>query len=260
MNLRNSIFLIFLIIVIAFESKGQDYIMIKGTVYNLRGETLPGANAVNISKNYGTFTDYSGDFTLILAKNDTLKVSMVGFKPFLYKIPEKLKGLNYSMKITLMADTLILQETEIRPYPATYAEFRQEFVTMKTPEEKIINDMNLPTEPFRKRYESPEGGLLLPGPFSLLYDNFSKEAKQKKKMAEINRKNNLRDKFIELVTRETLLIEYNCRTEDEIDELLEFCGINLSDIEIHKPYYIVSKLNKCADSWKKNNPSSEGQP
>lgn len=260
MNLRYSIFLIFLFILVAFELKGQDYIMIKGTVYNLKGETLPGANAVNISRNYGTFTDYGGKFTLILAKKDTLKVSMVGFKPFIFRVPEKLQGLNYSMNITLMADTLILQETEIRPYPATYAEFRQEFVTLKTPEEKIVKDMNLPTEPFRRRYENPEGGLLLPGPFSLLYDNFSKEAKQKKKMAEINRKNKLREKFIELITKETLEIKFACHTEDEIDELLYFCGISLGDIEIHKPYYIVSKLNNCADSWKKNNKSKEERP
>lgn len=260
MNLRYSIFLIFLFILVAFELKGQDYIMIKGTVYNLKGETLPGANAVNISRNYGTFTDYGGKFTLILAKKDTLKVSMVGFKPFIFRVPEKLQGLNYSMNITLMADTLILQETEIRPYPATYAGFRQEFVTLKTPEEKIVKDMNLPTEPFRRRYENPEGGLLLPGPFSLLYDNFSKEAKQKKKMAEINRKNKLREKFIELITKETLEIKFACHTEDEIDELLYFCGISLGDIEIHKPYYIVSKLNNCADSWKKNNKSKEERP
>jgi hypothetical protein len=240
-----------LIVSLSGSVNSQNYLMIKGSVFNLRGESLVGAHAINISRNYGTFTDFSGHFTLILAKNDSLKVSMIGYKPFTLKIPENLNALNYSLNITLLTDTLIISGPDIRPYPATYAEFRQEFVTMQTPEEKITKAMNLPTEPFRRRYENPEGGLLLPGPFSLIYDNFSKEAKQKKKMAAIQSKNNLRKKFLEIVLLETLAIRYQCETDQDVDDLLQFCGVDMQMLKSTPQYIIAKRIDECGPEWKR---------
>lgn len=245
--------LIILIIIVSFSGtvNSQNYLMIKGSVFNLRGESMVGAHAINLTRNYGTFTDFSGQFSLILAKNDSLKVSMIGYKPFIFKIPENLNALNYSLNITLLTDTLIISGPEIRPYPATYPEFRQEFISMRTPEEKIIKAMNLPTKPFRKKYENPEGGLLLPGPFSLIYDNFSKEAKQKKKMAAIYSKNNLRKKFLEVILLETLTIRYQCETDEDIDDLLQFCGIDLQMLRFSPQYIIAKRIDECGPEWQR---------
>jgi len=247
-------FILILIIIVTFSGtvKSQNYLMVKGSVFNLRGESLVGAHAINLTRKYGTFTDFSGHFSLILAKNDSLKVSMIGYKPFILKIPENLNALNYSLNITLLTDTLIISGPDIRPYPATYAEFRQEFITMQTPEEKIIKAMNLPTEPFRRRYENPEGGLLLPGPFSLIYDNFSKEAKQKKKMAAIYSKNNLRSEFLKIILLETLIIRYQCETDDDVDDLLQFCGIDLEMLKSTPHYIIAKRIDECGMEWKRN--------
>ena len=247
-------FILILIIIVTFSGtvKSQNYLMVKGSVFNLRGESLVGAHAINLTRKYGTFTDFSGHFSLILAKNDSLKVSMIGYKPFILKIPENLNALNYSLNITLLTDTLIISGPDIRPYPATYAEFRQEFITMQTPEEKIIKAMNLPTEPFRRRYENPEGGLLLPGPFSLIYDNFSKEAKQKKKMAAIYSKNNLRSEFLKIILLETLIIRYQCETDEDVDDLLQFCGIDLEMLESTPQYIIAKRIDECGKEWKRN--------
>ncbi|MBW6489772.1 MAG: carboxypeptidase-like regulatory domain-containing protein [Lentimicrobium sp.] len=227
--------------------------MIKGTVYNLRGELLVGAHAHNISKSYGTFTDFSGTFSLIMAGKDSLKVSMVGYKPFFFRIPQNLNSLNYSLKITLLNDTLIITGPEIRPYPATYQDFRQEFITMRTPAEKIVKQMNLPTQPYRRKYENPDGGLLLPGPISLLYDNFSKEAKQKKKMAAIMSKTELRNKFLEIISAETLKIRYNCQSDEDIDNLLMTCGIS-KELLMSLPHYIIAdRVDKCGKNWQQMN-------
>lgn len=245
--------LLILIMIVTFSGtvNSQNYLMIKGSVFNLRGESLVGAHAINLTRNYGTFTDFSGHFSLILAKNDSLKVSMVGYKPFILKIPQNLTALNYNLNITLLTDTLIISGPEIRPYPATYPEFRQEFITMRTSEEKIIKAMNLPKEPFRRKYENPEGGLLLPGPFSLIYDNFSKEAKQKKKMAAIYSKNNLRKKFLEIILQETLTIRYQCETDEDVDDLLQFCGIDMQLLKSTPQYIIAKRIDECGSEWKR---------
>lgn len=235
----------------------QNYVMIKGTVYNLRGELLVGAHAHNISKSYGTFTDFSGTFSLIMDSNDTLKVSMVGYKPFIYRIPDNLNALNYSLKVTLMNDTLIITGPEIRPYPATYPEFRHEFVTMRTPAEKIVKQMNLPTKPYRKKYENPDGGLLLPGPFTLLYDNFSKEAKQKKKMAAILSKTELRNKFLEIISAETLRIRYHCQSDEDIDDILAMCGISREYLRNVPHYMVAERIDQCGKKWKEMKEKNE---
>ena len=230
--------------------KSQNYVMIQGSVYNLSGESLVGAHAHNQSKGYGTFTDYNGKFSLVLAKNDTLKVSMIGYRPFMLKISDKLNALNYSIKITLLVDTIYISGPEIRPYPATYPEFRKEFVALRTPEEIAHKKLGLPTQPFRRKYENPDGGLLLPGPVSLLYNQFSKEAKEKKKMGAIIAQNKLRADFLNIITPEILDRRYGCSGEDDIDALLKFCGIDQGYLQRVPHYLIVQRLESCGNQWK----------
>ena len=230
--------------------RSQTYVMIQGSVYSLAGESLVGAHARNQSKGYGTFTDYKGKFSLVLAKNDTLKVSMIGYKPFMLKIPDKLESLNYSIKITLLEDTIYISGPEIKPYPATYPEFRKEFIALRTPEEITYKKLALPTTPFRRKYENPGGGLLLPGPVGLLYNKYSKEAKEKKKMAAIFAKNKLRTDFLNIFDAEMLDKRYGCLGEEDIDALLEFCGIDEGYLQRVPHYLIADRLNRCGKEWK----------
>ena len=231
--------------------KSQTYVMIQGSVYNLAGESMVGAHARNQSKGYGTFTDYTGKFTLVLAESDTLKVSMIGYKAFTIKIPGKLDALNYSLKITLLVDTVHISGPEIRAYPATYPEFRKEFIALRTPEEIMHKKLDLPTTPFRRKYENPGGGLLLPGPVGLLYNKYSKEAKEKKKMDAIFAKNKLRFDFLNIFAPEILDKRYGCSGEDDIDALLEFCGIDTDYLKRVPHYLIADRLDRCGKEWKR---------
>ncbi len=225
--------------------KSQSYIMLKGSVFSVTGDALVGAHARNLHRNYGTFTDFRGEFSLVLARNDTLKVTMIGYKAFLFRIPANLPSLNYSIKITLFEDTLMIPAVEIRPYPLTYPEFRQEFITMRTPQEIAVKKLKLPSEPFRRKYENPEGGLLLPGPFSLIYDNFSKEAKQRRKMAEILKRNALRSDFLNIISAEILSHRFGISTDDEIDELIFYCGISRELLDNTPHYMLIVMVENC---------------
>ncbi len=232
--------------------EAQSYILLKGSVLNVKGEALVGAHARSMQRNYGTFTDFRGAFSLVLARNDTLKVTMVGYKAFLFRIPANLSGLNYSLKITLFEDTLMIAGAEIRPYPLTYPEFRQAFIAMKTPEENAIKKLNLPAEPFRRKYENPEGGLLLPGPFSLLYDNFSKEAKQRRKMAEILKRDALRSDFLNIISSSVLSHRFGISTDAEIDELIRNCGISRELLDNIPHYTLILMVENCVAGMNKH--------
>ena len=251
MATRRLIMVLFALVLFYGPLQSQTYVMIQGSVHNLRGVSLVGAHAHNQSKGYSTFTDYNGKFSLVLEINDTLKVSMIGYKPFTLKVPVKLDALNYSLKITLLADTIYISGPEIRPYPATYPEFRKEFIALRTPEEKMNKKLNLPVTPFRRRYENPDGGLLLPGPFSLLYNQYSKEAKEKKKMAAIIAKNKLRADFLDIIAPEILAKRYGCSSEHDIDALLEFCGIDEDYLQRVPHYLIADRVVTCGKEWRK---------
>jgi hypothetical protein len=250
MRLTGLILFLFFLALPASKLSAQSYILINGQVWNLKGEKLVGAHALNYTKKYGTFTDAQGKFFIVLEERDSLKVSMVGYKPYYMQVPVGMSAQSYSLNVTLVADTLILEPAIIRPYPATYREFKQEFLTLRVPEEALANRLLMPTKPFRKNYESPGGGLLLPGPFTLLYNAFSKEAKELRKMQAIMENENLRNALLAIISREVLLYRYGCKTDYDIDELIFYCGIT-SDYLSSTPHYLIArKVNTCGTMWK----------
>ncbi len=237
-----------LLLVIALNSKAQHYIMIKGQVWVISGNELVGAHAYNKTRHYGTFTDINGIFFLVMIPGDSLQVTMVGYKPYRMKVPHRLTADSYKLDITLIGDTLVLKTAEIKPYPATYAELKKEFIKLRVPEEKILQRIQLPEVNYRSKYANPDGtgGLLLPGPFSLLYNAFSKEGKELKKMNTILSANRIREQLLNVLSRQTLEKRFGLKTDDEIDAMMKRCGIT-TEFLLHTPEYkIVEFIIDCS--------------
>lgn len=236
-----------LMLFLALSLHAQQYVMIKGQVWDLNGEELVGAHAYNITRHYGTFTDISGIFFLVMNPGDSLRVSMVGYKPYTMKIPQRLSADSYKLDVTLIGDTIVLRTAEIKPYPATYAEFKREFLEMRVPEEVLLERTNIPHVVYRSKYANPDGGgILLPGPFSLLYNAFSKEGKELKKMNAILAVNRLREQLLNVIPRATLEKQYGLKTEEEIDEMISRCGITSELLQSMSDYDIITYISKCA--------------
>ncbi|MHC1774151.1 MAG: carboxypeptidase-like regulatory domain-containing protein [Lentimicrobium sp.] len=250
MRLTGLLILLTLLVYPATKLAAQSYVMIKGTVWDLQGEELVGAHALNVTKKYGTFTDVKGNFFLVLAEKDSLKVSMIGYKPYYMSVPSGLTAQSYTLNITLVSDTLMLNTATIRPYPATYREFRQEFLTLNLPEEDALKRLQLPTDPIRSKYTTPEGYLALPGPFTLLYNAFSKEAKELKKMQAINTKIELRKKLLSIIAREVLEHRFDMKTDDDIDDFIIYCGLSKEYLASTPHYIIARRVSACGYSWK----------
>lgn len=231
---------------IALSSKAQQYVIIKGQVWDLSGNELVGAHAYNNTRHYGTFTDIDGIFFMVVVPGDSLRVSMIGFKPYKMRIPTRLNANSYKLDLTLLADTILLKVAEIKPYPATYAELKREFIKLKVPEEKILPKIIMPSDPTLNQYANPGGGILLPGPIGLLYNAFSKEAKELKKMNVILAQNSLRDQLLSIVSRNTLEKKFGLKTDDEIDEMMKSCGITSEYLNQTREYIVIQKLMRCA--------------
>lgn len=238
--------LLLIFILLGFDSLGQNYVMIKGQVWDLTGENLVGAHAYNSTRHYGTFTDIDGIFFLVMVPGDSMRVSMIGYKPYKMKVPERLTADSYKLDITLIGDTIILRTAEIRPYPATYAELRQEFIQLKVAEEDIMDRVRMPDINYGSKYTNPDGGgIVLPGPLSLLYNTFSKEAKELKKMNKILAEDRLREDIINIISRKTLEKEFGIKTDEQIDAMIKKCSITPGFIRGRSHYDIIKYIMQC---------------
>lgn len=228
---------------------GQQYVMIKGQVWDLTGENLVGAHAYNSTRHYGTFTDINGIFFLVMVPGDSLRVSMVGYKPYRMKIPSRLTADAYKLDVTLIGDTIILKTAEIKPYPATYAELRREFLQLKTPDEDYFDRTKMPDINYGSKYTNPNGtgivNVVIPGPFTALYNAFSKEAKELKKMNKILEVDRLRERVINIMGRSTLEKKLGIKTDEQIDALITKCGLTHEFLDSQTEYDVIKYVLAC---------------
>lgn len=73
------------------------------------------------NQNRGTETEYTGVFSMVCNKGDTLEFSCIGFRPKEFVIPRDIKGEIFSMIQLMVQDTFYLPETIIRPMPSREA-------------------------------------------------------------------------------------------------------------------------------------------
>jgi hypothetical protein len=237
--------ILFFVLLSGVTTSAQQYVMIKGQVWDLTGDELVGAHAYNNTRHYGTFTNIDGIFFLVMVPGDTLTVSMIGYKNYTMRVPTRLSASNYKLDVTLLADTILLREAVIKPYPATYAEFKKEFLALEVPEELIIDRIIMPTEGYGSKYTLPGGGISLPGPFSLLYNSFSKEAKELKKMNKILARDHTRELLISKISRDMLMKQFGLKSDDDIDEMIINCGLTTEILEETSDYNIIRFVMEC---------------
>jgi hypothetical protein len=70
------------------------------------------------NKNRGVESEYTGVFSLVCYKGDTLVFTCIGYRPKEFVVAKDLKGEYYSMIQLMVQDTFYLPETIIRPLPS----------------------------------------------------------------------------------------------------------------------------------------------
>jgi hypothetical protein len=97
---------------------------------------IPFTNIIIKNSYRGTMADYYGFFSIVAQKNDTIQFTAVGYKKALYVIPDSLDTDRYSLIQMLFADTVILRETVIYPWP-TKEQFRDAFLNLRVPDDDL---------------------------------------------------------------------------------------------------------------------------
>lgn len=120
-----------------FETARDSVVQLYGII--MTADSLVGIPAVSVmvkGQNRGTITNSQGVFSIVVLKGDEIEFSHVSYKPKIITIPRNLEGTQYSIVQLMVADTVYLPATIIRPRP-TPDQFARDFVNTKVSDDDI---------------------------------------------------------------------------------------------------------------------------
>lgn len=185
--MRRLIFIVlFLSCCISLHAQNR-YFPLKGKVVSSDSlSPIPNVHILSKVSYYGTTSDSNGIFSILVRKNDTLKISSVGFVT-------KIINVNYdsinvkSFEIVMQRDTIMLQEIDVFPYLDNHT---VEKIIKQIPIEEpfIIRgaNENIGTVLYQKPKKIPDDKGII-SPIQTLYNRFNKKERLKRKL-ERNRK------------------------------------------------------------------------
>ena len=120
-----------------FETARDSVVQLYGVI--MTADSLVGIPAVSVmikGQNRGTMTNAQGVFSIVVLKGDEVEFTHVSYKPKTISIPRNLEGTQFSVIQLMVADTVYLPATIIRPRP-TPEQFARDFVNTKVPDDDI---------------------------------------------------------------------------------------------------------------------------
>lgn len=120
-----------------FETARDSVVQLYGVI--MTADSLVGIPAVSVAikgQNRGTITNNDGVFSIVVLKGDEIEFTHVSYKPKTITIPRSLEGNQYSVIQLMVADTVYLPATILRPRP-TPEQFARDFVNAKVPDDNI---------------------------------------------------------------------------------------------------------------------------
>ncbi|MEM9822089.1 MAG: carboxypeptidase-like regulatory domain-containing protein [Bacteroidota bacterium] len=119
------------------QQKNSNLIQFSGMVLDGSNEDLypvPYANIAVKDKARGTYSDFSGFFSIVVEKGDVMIFSAIGYETVEVMIPDTLKDNRYSLVQLMTQDTFNLPETVVFPWPSR-EHFKLEFLAMDITED-----------------------------------------------------------------------------------------------------------------------------
>ena len=170
------------------------YFPLKGKVVSADSlSPISNVHILSVVSYYGTTSDSNGIFSILVRKNDTLKISSVGFVTKIISVDYDSINTN-NFEITMERDTIMLQEIDVFPYLDNH---KVEEIISKIPTSipKYVltqHDININIENYyyNKTKDLPRirgWHFIFYNPFKKVYDRFNKKERLKRKL-ERNRK------------------------------------------------------------------------
>ncbi len=94
------------------------------------------------NSNRGTFSDFFGYFSIVVAEGDSVMFSAMGYNKALFIVPDSLTEKRYSYIQILTQKIIELDEVAVTPWPSKEA-FHEAFLSLEMPKEALNANENL---------------------------------------------------------------------------------------------------------------------
>ncbi len=207
----------------------------------------------------GTISDTVGHFVLAAKMFDTIRFSMMGYERKFVVVDEKAADNSEPLIVKMTPTAYLLPMVDI--YEWRYKQLKYEVETMELPDDDYIYAMrNFPIK--EKAISFYDGrvpgtaGAIISGPISALYDLFSKEGKERRKLAALEEKDKLRKLIEEQISNE-YLHEITGFSEVETDRFLDWCNFTADFVKNINSYSFIMVIRHKSAQYKQINKGND---
>jgi hypothetical protein len=224
---------------------------VSGIILNVNTQTpLDNVNIINVNKMRGTTTDEKGIFEIAVTANDTLHITILGFKSLKVKVTNDWIK-NKTSTIFLTEKAYALEEVIIRRFNLTgYLEIDNKLFPNKKNYRYSISGL---TQGYETGENSPNALEKIVGslfnPADKLYNFFSKKTKELLRLKEMKKDDTVRTLLETKFDRETISVLLGIN-KDEIAEVLERCNYSESFIKTANDLQILDAISACYEEYK----------
>ncbi len=247
-------FAVFFFIILSqfiFSQEKNDSAIIKGIIKDDdTGVLLSAVNVINVNTVKGEITNENGEFSLMAFANDTLHISLLGYKSIKVKVTNDWIK-NKSTTIQLTQKAYALEEVVVRPYILTgYLEIDAKLIP--TRENYRYSISGLPEGYEAGEYSPNAFGRVLGSifnPADMLYNFFGKKPKELRRLKEMKKDDTVKNLLASKFDRETISALLGV-TKSEIAEILERCNYSEAFVKSANDLQIMDAISACYEEYK----------
>lgn len=231
-------------------SIAQNTNQVTGKIVDTRGDGLENVHVINLNKVIGSITASDGSFTVNAVVNDTLHLSILGYKSIKVKVTNDWVKFGKNT-IELTESAYALEEVLIYPHKLTgYLEIDTKYIPLNNAKRYSISGLSKSYE-FGKKGPSGINKILgaIFNPADLLYNTFSKKGKQMRKLRDMKKDDNIRKILSQKFDRE-LLCSFLQLNPTELEEVLGQCNYSENFIKTANDLQILDAISGCYEEYK----------
>lgn len=242
-------FFLFSALLTAQESQTPQ--LINGTINDDNtSKPVSNVNVINVNTVKGVVTDEKGYFEIMASANDTLHISLLGYKSIKVKVTNDWIK-NKTTTINLTEKAYALEEVIVRPYILTgYLEIDAKLIP--TRENHRYSIAGFPGGYEAGEYSPNAFGRVLGSifnPADMLYNFFGKKPKELKRLKEMKKDDTVKNLLETKFDRETISALLGV-SKSEIAEILARCNYSEAFVKTANDLQIMDAISACYEEYK----------
>jgi hypothetical protein len=229
------------------QSTPEGSIKVSGNIVDDQDQPLSFATVTNLTTETGVISDEDGFFYLTFQRNDTIRISSVGYEPAFLYFGDTAQANNYDLQIRMSEQTYELENVTVFAFKDVESFKRAILALDDLPEESP--DVVIPGSYEGPRREPKASPL---NPVSFIAERFNKRAKYERMARQAQQDYERRQRLSRKYNRE-MVGKITGLTDESLDEFMIFCQFEEDFIERSNQYDLVLAINRCYTDFSEEN-------